>query len=290
MNMLFLGDSITEDGRYIAYIDAYLREHRPEAALSFVNLGVSSETVSGLSEPDHPFPRPCVHERLDRALRETRPERVVMCYGMNDAIYHPYADGRFAAFKEGYLRAIRTVHEYGAELILVTPPPFDSASVNEAVKPNNTDNRSNYGYMAPYSAYTDVLQRYGKWVLSLESSVYGTVDIYRPLSDYIRTERAACPDFRYGDGIHPDEGGHWVIASTLLYRLFGIHTDHKPEYVERPEQSGVFGLVLKYHRLLSSAWREHVGHTNPNKAEALPLGVALAEGRELASRIKSLLE
>jgi lysophospholipase L1-like esterase len=288
--ILFLGDSITDDGKYLAYMDAYLREHRPETAVTFMNLGVSSETVSGLSEPDHPFPRPCVLERLGKALQEAKPDWVVMCYGMNDGIYYPYSDDRFEAFKEGYLRAIREVHEYGAKLILVTPPPFDLPSVNEDVKPIDADDREKYSFMTPYSFYTDILKRYGEWVLSLEPSVHGTINTYEPLLDYIKTERAARSDFRYGDGVHPNEGGHWVIARTLLNRLFGIHAESKPEYVDRPEQSPVFQLVFQRHRLLCSAWREHVGHTNPGKADALPLDVALAEGNKLASQIKDLLK
>ena len=41
----------------------------PEVGIDIVNLGLGSETVSGLSEPDHPYPRPDLHERID-ALRQ----------------------------------------------------------------------------------------------------------------------------------------------------------------------------------------------------------------------------
>ncbi|MBW7460494.1 hypothetical protein K0U00_41170, partial [Paenibacillus sepulcri] len=99
--IVFLGDSITDEGTYIAYMDAYFRQHMPEHDMTLINLGVNSETASGLSEPDHPFPRPCIHDRLGRALQESRPDWVVLCYGMNDGIYYPFSEERFQAYRQG---------------------------------------------------------------------------------------------------------------------------------------------------------------------------------------------
>src|SRR5436190_1320230 len=47
------------------------------------------------------FPRPDLHERLIRAIEKTKPDLVFACYGMNDGIYFPLSDERFAAFKGG---------------------------------------------------------------------------------------------------------------------------------------------------------------------------------------------
>src|SRR5262245_48224715 len=84
--VVFLGDSNTAAGKFIAYLDAYLCTRFPEKRFELINLGLLSETVTGLSEPDHPFPRPNVHDRIDRALELSRPDVVVICYGMNDGI------------------------------------------------------------------------------------------------------------------------------------------------------------------------------------------------------------
>src|SRR5262245_51688989 len=97
--VLFLGDSNTHAGTYVQYLDAYLRCRFPDDRYDLVNLGLPSETVSGLSEPDHPFPRPDLHERLKRALAKTRPSVVVACYGMNDGIYYPFSEERFAKYQ-----------------------------------------------------------------------------------------------------------------------------------------------------------------------------------------------
>ena len=72
---LFLGDSITQAGSYVDYIETWLLLHEAQPP-EIIDLGLSSETVSGLSEPDHPFPRPNLHNRLDKVLVRTRPDVV----------------------------------------------------------------------------------------------------------------------------------------------------------------------------------------------------------------------
>ena len=78
----------------------------PALWCEFLDLGLPSETVSGLTEPGHAggaFPRPDLHERLDRVLEKTKPDLLVACYGMNDGIYYPFSEDRFAKYKEGML-------------------------------------------------------------------------------------------------------------------------------------------------------------------------------------------
>ena len=104
-----------------------------------VGIGLSSETCSGLSEPDHPFPRPDVHERLDRALAKVRPDVVVACYGMNDGIYYPFGEDRFKAYQNGVNRLIEKVHATGAKLILLAPPPFDPVPPSAGCVPDLRD-------------------------------------------------------------------------------------------------------------------------------------------------------
>ena len=76
--ILFLGDSITDNGKYISYIQSYLLMHQPESRIQIYNLGLTCETVCGLTEPGHPFPRPNVQDRLDRALITVQPDWVFL--------------------------------------------------------------------------------------------------------------------------------------------------------------------------------------------------------------------
>ena len=105
--VVFLGDSITHAGGYIDALETALLIQYPERHLELLNLGLPSETTSGLSEPGHAggqFPRPDVHERLERVLEQTKPDLVVACYGMNDGIYYPLGEERFDKFKSGIER------------------------------------------------------------------------------------------------------------------------------------------------------------------------------------------
>jgi hypothetical protein len=126
--VVFLGDSITYSGQYIEFLEACLRIKDPALRYEFLDLGLPSETVSGLSEPGHAggkFPRPDLHERLDRVLEKASPDLVVACYGMNDGIYYPFSDERFQRFQDGmrFLRERATAS--GAKVLHVTPPVFD---------------------------------------------------------------------------------------------------------------------------------------------------------------------
>src|SRR4029078_11450793 len=122
--VLFLGDSITNAGGYVQYVEAYLLTRFPEQHFQLINLGLSSEGVTGLSEPDHPFPRPNVHERLQRALDKVHPTVVVACYGMNAGIYSPFDAERFGRYQAAIGELREKVRRAGARLTLITPPPF----------------------------------------------------------------------------------------------------------------------------------------------------------------------
>ncbi|MNC01254.1 hypothetical protein D3C75_485980 [compost metagenome] len=226
LRILFLGDSITADGLYIRLAGEWLQKHRPDLAVKLAARGVPSETASGLSEAGHPFPRPCVHERLAKELAEAAPGVVVACYGMNDGIYHPFSDARFAAYRAGMLRLSAQIREAGAKVVLMTPPPFDAASMNGQLLPAEA---TGFSYLAPYREYDRVLERYGDWLLSGSCPADGIIDLRTPLLEYIRAERSLNDSYTYGDGIHPDAEGHGVIARTLLRELFQAEPDIWPD-------------------------------------------------------------
>ena len=51
--ILFLGDSNTYAGGYVDIVDAYLHRALPDRNIEIINIGLPSETVSGLTEPNH---------------------------------------------------------------------------------------------------------------------------------------------------------------------------------------------------------------------------------------------
>lgn len=223
--ILFLGDSITADGQYIRLIQDWLNIHRPEWTAELIPSGVPSETVSGLSEAAHPGPRPSVHERLAGELAAAAPDVAVACYGMNDGIYHPFSEERFAAYQAGMLALSTQICEAGAGVVLMTPPPFDALSMTGELQPTDA---ADFSYLAPYRDYDQVLERYAGWLLSGGCPADGVIDLRTPLLEHIRHERSLNASYRYGDGIHPDAPGHEVIARTLLQELLRCEPDQLP--------------------------------------------------------------
>lgn len=272
--VLFLGDSITYAGDWVAFVETCLRLQLPTAALDFLNLSLPSETVSGLSEPGHAggaFPRPDLHERLDRALARVKPALVVACYGMNDGIYAPFADERFAKFQAGIRRLREAAAVVDASVVHVTPPVFDGAA------------EANYG---------EVLDRYSAWLVAQRAEGWQVVDAHAAMAQYLTARRADDRRFRLAaDGVHPDAQGHWLIArevlawagvpaSVLVADSFAVATLGEPRAAE------VLDLVQRRQHLLRDAWLREVGHQRPG----LPLGKALPDAeREAAELLRQLV-
>ena len=180
--VLVLGDSITAAGLYTAYLEGYFATHYPDRALEFINLGLPSETVSGLSEPSHPWPRPNVHERLDRALKLLKPDVVIACYGMNDGIYAPFSEKRLARFQDGILKLVSRCRDDGIRVYLLTPPPFDPRPVRDKLKPIDA---SDFGWMTPFEGYADVLARYAEWEKHFQGVGFTTINTFGALSQQL---------------------------------------------------------------------------------------------------------
>lgn len=258
--VLWLGDSVTQNGTYVAYVEYYLNQRFPEARFDIISIGLASETVSGLSEKVHPFPRPCVSERLGRALAKVRPELVVACYGMNDGIFHPPSDERRQAFQAGIQKLIASAQAAGAQVILLTPPPFDALPVRRSCRPAGAPD---YSYRAPYENYNDVLSEYSRWELSLPATAARVIDLHGPLTRYIAARRTTNPDFSFTtDGIHPNPAGHLLMAHTILTGLgVPVTVPDLDAEVANLATNRLCRLIGQRRGLLATGWLNYVGYT-----------------------------
>ena len=213
--IVFLGDSITYGGQYVDYVDAYLVTRYPERKIEVLDLGLPSETTSGLSEPGHAggkFPRPCLHERLARLLPKARADLVVACYGMNDGIYYPLGEERSRAYQDGIRRMVDAVTAAKARLLILTPPTFDPMPIKARTLPAGIDE-----YPKPYEGYDDVLAEYSEWLLAQRAKGWAVGDIHGPMARHLAQRRKAAPDFRFaGDGVHANATGHLLMADAVL--------------------------------------------------------------------------
>jgi len=290
--VVFVGDSITHAGEWVEFAEAYLRLQDPKATFEFINIGLPSETVSGLSEPGHAggsFPRPDLHERLDRALAKLKPDVLVACYGMNDGIYYPFGEDRFAAFKNGMLKLREKAAAAGARVIHVTPPTFDAVPIKANTLPAGRDE-----YRQPYVGYNDVLDRYSEWLVSQRAQGWQVVDIHAPMNAYLRSRRADDSRFRLaGDGVHSNTQGHWLMVREFL-RWVGVpdaalYADSfELATLGAPTAPAVLDLVKRKQRVLKDAWLNEIGHKRPGMAKGKPVAEAERAAAEIEQQLKDV--
>ena len=187
----------------------------PGRDLPFIALGLPSETLTGLTEPGHPFPRPNVHSRLAAALEKTDPDVVLACYGMNDGIYAPFSRERFGRYQDGVISLVALCRKAGAKVFLVTPPPFDADAIRDKIRPADA---TDHGWLHPFADYDrDVLAGYSQWLITLGGVNFPTIDARGPIVSHLQKSRNDDPSYRLsGDGVHVNSSGQWLIAGAIL--------------------------------------------------------------------------
>ncbi|MEE3373270.1 MAG: SGNH/GDSL hydrolase family protein [Planctomycetota bacterium] len=281
--VLFLGDSITHSGGYIAWIETQCRLQGVDPLPEFVNVGLSSETCTGLSEPDHPFPRPDIHERLQRALDQVQPDVVVACYGMNDGIYYPFSQARFVAYQRGIGQLIEKVHAVGSKLVLLTPPPFDAVPLRQQKGKLKPPGEEKYAWFAIYEHYDrEVIARYARWILEQKGRVSMVVDLHSPLTKHLAEQRKRDPSYTLApDGVHPNPLGQRMIGETVL-RAWGISKTKEPG-------AELASLMQRRMEILHDAWLTAVGHKRPGVKKGLPLQTARKQAATLLEQALPLV-
>ena len=284
---LFLGNSITYGGRYVDYIETAFILQEQGHELGVLDLGLSSETISCLSEEDHPFPRPCVLNRLSACLDATQPDQVVACYGINCGIYHPRDSGRFAAYQKGIRQLIQQCREREIALTLLTPPPF-AATLRDSFP---TPDSLGYSYRRPFPQYDAVMRSYADWILTLDDEAgVEVVDIRSPLLEFINQSYTA------KDIIHPTPTGHALIAESILDAwnrpVFPQILNNGLDLTENDSIWQVIEMQVRQQReSYDRAQLNHIGHGHPGIGKKeFPLGKAQADFDRSEREIQRILK
>ena len=268
--IVFLGDSITYGGEYVIFFDRWLTVNHPELSPEVLNQGIPSETVSGLSEPGHlrhGFPRPDLHERLERALKALKPDLIIACYGINCGIYMPLDGERFTKYKEGAQRLKNKVEAQGGKIIFMTPPVYD--------KPN------------PNFDYDEVMAAYAKWLVSKRKDGWKVIDLHTVMKKSLAKKREQDPKFKYSrDGVHPGGEGHELMAQQII-DFFVVKPPLKDPH---PNAYGRMMIFLRERmRAKRDAWLTEIGHKRP-MGKGKPLAEADKIAAENTKRIQQNLE
>jgi lysophospholipase L1-like esterase len=291
--IVFLGDSITYAGGYVDDIEAYYLTRFPDAHFEFINVGLSSETVSGLSEEGHAggkYRRPDLHERLARILEKTKPDLTFVCYGMNDGIYQPVDEARLKAFQDGMKSVHKLIAATGAKIIHITPPVFDPLPIKEKLSTNGAA-----GFSHPYEGYNQVLDRFSEWLVAQRASGWEVADLHGAMNRWLTENRQRNPGFNFTkDGVHPDGGGHWFMAKQVLSYLGAkdIENIDTPAAMVASNSNGeeILKLVHAKQQVLRDAWLTVTGHGKPDIKAGLPLPEAEAKAADLDKKIRELIK
>ena len=277
--ILFLGNSITYAGQYVTDIEAWFVTHYPKKHYEFINVGLPSETVSGLSEEGHAngrFPRPDLHERLARVLAATKPDLVLASYGMNDGIYQPFDEERFEKFRDGMTWLHNEIVSAGIPIIHLTPPVFDEKN-------------------GGHEGYSQVLDHYSDWLISQrDAAKWKVADVHFPMKKFLDDHRKADAAFAFAkDGVHPDALGHWIMAKQILLYLgeknvAGIESIEDAVAVQ-PNGKEILQLISQRQQMMKDAWLTATKHTRPEMNVGLPLEEAKEKAAATEKEIKALL-
>ena len=258
--------------------DAWLLRQDPKNGPIVINVGLPSETVSGLSEEGHAggkFPRPDLAERLERVLAVTEPDLVFACYGINCGVYQPFDDQRFRRYQQGIENLKKHVEAAGATLVLITPPFYDDQQAKKQF------------------SYDSVLDQYAKWLLTQREQGWLVVDLHEPMAREVAGRRESDPDFTFQpDAVHPNTEGHGFMAQQLV-RWFGderaADAQSPPEMLaagEVPEE--VLQQVRQRLNLRRDAYLNAAGHKRPGIKAGLPIEEAEQQIRQLTAKIREL--
>ena len=173
---------------------------------------------------------------------------------MNDGMMQPFSESGFQAYQQGMERLKKRVEDSGAQFIAITPPPYMADTPEKDA-----------------ARYNQVLDTYAAWLASRKKDGWKVVDMRPELGRQIREAKKRNPRFIYaGDGVHPGQEGHFMIARAIWPPLASIL--RVPARVRFPERDE-FRKALERHNLYKLAWLTETGHRRPGIPKGVPVSV-----------------
>lgn len=197
--VVFYGDSITDNGPYTKYAEAFIRLRYPDLDIRFFNAGVGGDRVSG------GWMGP-IDERLTRDLFARKPTVITVMLGMNDGGYQASKPEIEDAYKKGYQHMVERFKKEApqARVFLIKPSPFDDVT-RAPGWPGGYN-----GVMNQFSAYVESLAK---------ANGYASVDFNSPVVAMLEKAKAENVEQStkiIGDRVHPGGAGHLTMAQSLL--------------------------------------------------------------------------
>jgi lysophospholipase L1-like esterase len=200
--VVFLGNSITEAGYYPSYIWLYYMTRFPNMPITIIGAGVGGDRAEEM------------YKRLDGDVFPNKPTVLVTTFGMNDSGYFEYNQPGAEAFADSKVKASyewfqkiesRYKDAKQTKMVIMGGSPYDEnvkIEGNTPFKNKNTAMRRIVDFQR--KAATD-----NSWEF---------LDLNVPMSGINESIQKTNPEFTLcgTDRIHPDNGGHMVMAYFFL--------------------------------------------------------------------------
>jgi len=266
-NVVFLGDSITEQRLYTTYIEAYTLTRFPQEKFTFRNVGWGGDTA-WLRQRAHPdegklFAAPADEQQkmveksvvagLARDVLPLKPMAVTVDFGMNDHNYQKFREDIFRAYSRSQAEIVKLLTQHGARVALLTPQPIEDRRPDPDKDVRNQSLRE----------FSDGL----KVICSKDHALF--VDQFDPYMAIMMTQRSADPRafIGGGDAVHPGPAGHTLMAWAILKGL------HAPALVSRAELDAGSGTAKAEKCRVSNLKFEQGTLSFDRLDEALPMPI-----------------
>ncbi len=198
--VVFLGDSITQQGIYTTYLETYLLTRFPNWKLQFRNAGWDSDTAYFRSRELPPG------EALQRDVLALQPTVVMVNFGMNDAGYigGPFDQSFYDKHVTGLTAIVRQLKAADIRPILLTPNAIEQKESGEA--------------MQGYNLLLEQFSAAGFELAGRENIPF--VNQLHPYAAAINRLRAVGSELRITDEVvHPSPPGQLMMADFILTGL-----------------------------------------------------------------------
>ena len=236
--VLFYGDSITDQRNYTMMIETYVITRYPALKVRFTNSGWGGDRVSGGGGGD-------IDLRLSRDVIPYKPSVITIMLGMNDGGYKAATEASDEAYFDGYRHIHQTLQKDApqARITAIEPSPYDDVTRLPGFPVQGG------------IAYNDVMVSYGKWVANFARE--NRLTLADANTDFVHMlERANASDPAIAkeilsDHIHPSFGGALMIGEAVLkawnarsvVASVAVYVDGSKARIEHTEHTSVQALT-----------------------------------------------
>jgi lysophospholipase L1-like esterase len=190
--IVMIGDSITEQHLYSNYVEMWTVSRFPAWKLTFRNVGIGGDTSRG------------GNARFKRDVLAHKPTAMTVDFGMNDAGYRAFDEGRFDTYMKGLQGMADQAKAAGIRVAWITPQPVEHKPDAKSIK---------------LESYNQTLEKFSEGVKGIAEKNGGLfVDQFHPYWAVVEKARRAGETGRItgGDAVHPGPPGQAVMAASIL--------------------------------------------------------------------------